>query len=56
MGCQPLRRGGIFQHAIDRQTECAHADPARAIPGDQVFAAIRARHADRLKKRREPQN
>ncbi len=28
------------------------ADPPRAIPAEQVFAAVRARHADRLKKRR----
>ena len=33
------------------------ADPGRAIPAEQVFATIRARHADQLKKkRREPQN
>ena len=25
-------------------------DPARAIPSEQVFAVIRARHADRMKK------
>ncbi len=31
------------------------SDPGRAIPAKQVFAAIRARHADRLKRRREPQ-
>jgi antitoxin ParD1/3/4 len=31
-------------------------DPGRAIPGEQVFATVRARHADRLKKRREPQD
>jgi antitoxin ParD1/3/4 len=31
------------------------SDPGRAIPAEQVFAAIRARHADRLKRRREPQ-
>ncbi len=30
-------------------------DPGRAIPAEQVFATIRARHADRLKRRREPQ-
>jgi antitoxin ParD1/3/4 len=37
--------------------DAMQADPGRAIPGDQVFATIRARHADRLKKkRREPQN
>ena len=29
-------------------------DPGRAIPADQVFATIRARHADRVKKKREP--
>jgi antitoxin ParD1/3/4 len=27
------------------------SDPDRAIPAEQVFATIRARHADRLKKR-----
>ena len=32
------------------------SDPGRAIPADQVFATIRARHAGRVKKkRREPQ-
>jgi antitoxin ParD1/3/4 len=36
--------------------DAMRSDPARAIPGEQVFATIRARHADRLKKRREPQN
>src|ERR1700729_1734176 len=30
-------------------------DPSRGIPAEQVFATIRARHADRLKKRREQQ-
>jgi len=30
--------------------------PGRAIPAEQVFATIRARHADRVKKRREPQD
>ena len=31
-------------------------EPGRAIPSEQVFATIRARHADRLKKNsREPQ-
>ena len=34
----------------------SQSDPGRAIPGEQVFATIRARHADRLKKRREPQD
>lgn len=28
------------------------ADPSRAIPAEQVFAAVRARHADRLKKQK----
>ena len=33
------------------------ADPGRAIPAAQVFATIRARHADRIRKRpREPQD
>jgi len=36
--------------------DAIQSDPARAIPGEQVFATIRARHADRLKKRREPQD
>jgi antitoxin ParD1/3/4 len=31
-------------------------DPSRAIPADQVFVTIRARHADRLKKPPEPQD
>lgn len=34
--------------------DAMQSDPGRAIPGEQVFATIRARHADRLKKRREP--
>ena len=34
--------------------DAMQSDPGRAIPGEQVFATIRARHADRLK-RREPQ-
>ena len=36
--------------------DAMQAEPGRAIPGPQVFATIRARHADRLKKRRDPQN
>ena len=36
--------------------DALQADPGRAIPAERVFATIRARHADRLKKkRREPQ-
>lgn len=34
--------------------DAIRSDPGRAIPGEQVFATIRARHADRLKNRREP--
>jgi len=29
--------------------DAMQADPSRAIPAAQVFAAVRARHADRLK-------
>ena len=36
--------------------DALQSDPGRAIPAEQVFATIRARHADRLKKRREPQD
>ena len=36
--------------------DAMQSDPGRAIPGEQVFATIRARHADRLKKRRESQD
>src|SRR5580698_1951501 len=36
--------------------DAMQSDPGRAIPGEQVFATIRARHTDRLKKRREPQD
>jgi antitoxin ParD1/3/4 len=37
--------------------DAMQSDPGRALPADQVFATIRARHADRLKKkRREPQD
>ena len=37
--------------------DSVQSNPARAIPAEQVFATIRARHADRLKKkRREPQD
>ena len=35
--------------------DAMQSNPGRAIPAEQVFATIRARHADRLKKRREPQ-
>lgn len=31
--------------------DAMQADPSRAIPADQVFAAIRAHHAARLKRR-----
>jgi antitoxin ParD1/3/4 len=30
--------------------DAMQSDPARAIPGEQVFAAVRARHADRMKR------
>lgn len=30
--------------------------PGRAIAAERVFATIRARHADRMKKRRDPQD
>jgi antitoxin ParD1/3/4 len=36
--------------------DAMQSDPGRAIPAEQVFANIRARHADRLKRRREPQS
>jgi len=32
--------------------DAMQSDPGRAIPAEQVFAAIRARHADRLTKKR----
>ena len=35
--------------------DAMQSDPGRAVPAEQVFATIRARHADRLKRRREPQ-
>jgi len=31
--------------------DAMQAEPGRAIPSEQVFATIRARHADRLKKK-----
>ena len=37
--------------------DAMRSDPGRAIPAKQVFATLRARHADRLKKKRcEPQD
>jgi antitoxin ParD1/3/4 len=36
--------------------DAMQSDPGRAIPAEQAFATIRARHADRLKRRREPQS
>jgi antitoxin ParD1/3/4 len=37
--------------------DAMQSDPGRAISGDQSFPTIRARHADRLKKKqREPQD
>jgi antitoxin ParD1/3/4 len=33
--------------------DAMQAEPGRAIPADQVFATIRARHTDRVKKQRE---
>ena len=37
--------------------DAMRSDPGHAIPAEQVFATIRARHADRLKKKRcEPQD
>jgi len=36
--------------------DALQSEPGRAIPAEQVFATIRARHADRLKKKScEPQ-
>lgn len=35
--------------------DAMQADPGRAIPADEVFAAVRAHHADRVKRAvREP--
>jgi antitoxin ParD1/3/4 len=31
--------------------DAIEADPGRAIPAEQVFATVRARHADRMRKR-----
>ena len=36
-------------------SDAMQADPGRGIPAEEVFAVIRARHADRFKRRREPQ-
>jgi antitoxin ParD1/3/4 len=36
--------------------DAMQSHPGRAIPGEQVFATIRARHADRLKTRRKPRD
>lgn len=36
--------------------DAMQAEPGRAISAAQAFATIRARHADRLKKRRDPQD
>jgi antitoxin ParD1/3/4 len=37
--------------------DAMRAEPRRAIPAEKVFATIRARHADRVKKKqREPQD
>jgi antitoxin ParD1/3/4 len=36
--------------------DAMQADPSRAISADQVFATVRARHADRLRRKpRDPQ-
>jgi len=35
--------------------DAMQSDPGRAVHADRAFAVIRARHADRMKKRREPQ-
>ncbi len=45
----------LRQEVVD-VSDAMRAEPSRAIPAEQVFATIRARHADRLKKRREPQD
>ena len=44
-----------LREEVVRICDAMQADPGRAIPAAQVFATIRARHADRLTKRREPQ-
>lgn len=36
--------------------DAMQADPARAVSAEHAFAAVRARHADRLKRRREPRS
>jgi antitoxin ParD1/3/4 len=35
---------------VIRVCDAVQSDPGRAIPSEQVLAAIRARHADRLRK------
>jgi antitoxin ParD1/3/4 len=41
-----------LQEEVIGVCDAMQADPSRAIPAEQVFATIRARHADRLKKKR----
>jgi antitoxin ParD1/3/4 len=40
-----------LQKEIIAVYDAMQADPTRAVPGDRVFATIRARHADRLRKK-----
>jgi antitoxin ParD1/3/4 len=39
-----------LREEVIRVYDAMQADPARGIPADQVMAALRAHHADRLKK------
>jgi antitoxin ParD1/3/4 len=40
-----------LREEVVKVCDAMQSDPRRAIPGEQVFATIRARHADRLKKK-----
>jgi len=46
-------RDAAVERWLRREVSLAYdamkADPSRAIPAEDVFAAVRARHADRLK-------
>jgi antitoxin ParD1/3/4 len=41
-----------LREEVVRVYDTMQADPRRAIPAEQVFATVRARHADRMRKRR----
>ena len=47
----PERAAGSFDALLKARVESALADPAPSVPHEQVFAELRAYHAERTKRK-----